>query len=109
MLLTGRAPDQLSAMEGAGALQTAMNLVLNSLFVGQSLGTFSVEPDGTVRLGVPVSQSVYVASTLATTNIDPSRNSVAAEAEWTVMPRVVASGGIGDRVGWADLFWEIRF
>ncbi len=109
MLLTGRAPEELSAQEGAGAADALAGLLLQSLFAGQSLGTFSIEPDGAVRLGVPVSQALYVASRLDPTNTNPTENTVSAEVEWTLIPHVVASGGVGDRVQWMDVFWEVRF
>ena len=108
ILLTGQSPEDLTSGEAEGAAQALADVFLNSLLAGQSVGTFSIEPDGSVRLGVPITPSIYAASQLSPTS-DPSRNALSLELEWSLAPRVVASGGIGDQVQWGDLFWEVRF
>jgi hypothetical protein len=108
LLITGRPPEELTAEAGAGAAEAMAGLLFSSLFAGQSLGTVAIEPDGSVRVGVPLTSTVYAASSLSPTP-NPSENSVTFEMEWTLLPRVVASGGIGNRSSWGDLFWEIRF
>jgi hypothetical protein len=108
ILLTGRAPDDLDSAQGQGTAQALAQLLLNSLFAGQSLGSFSIEPDGSVRLGVPISQSIYATSTLAATQ-NPTENRLSIGLEWSLFPKVVASGSVGDRRSNAELYWEIRF
>jgi len=108
ILLTGQAPDSLDSDQGQGTAQALAGLLLNSLFAGQSLGSFSIEPDGSVTLGVPISQSVYANSSLAP-SASATENRLTVGLEWSVLPRVVASGAVGDRTQSADLFWEIRF
>jgi len=108
ILLTGQAPDSLDSDQGQGTAQALAGLLLNSLFSGQSLGSFSIEPDGSVKLGVPISQSVYANSQLAP-SANPTENRLTVGLEWSVLPRVVASGAVGDRTQSADVFWEIRF
>jgi autotransporter translocation and assembly factor TamB len=108
ILLTGQAPSDLGSDQGQGTAQALAGLLLNSLFAGQSLGSFSIEPDGTVKLGVPVSQSVYANSSLSPT-ANPTENRLTFGLEWSLLPRVVASGTVGDRTQSADVFWEIRF
>ncbi|HHO51051.1 MAG TPA: hypothetical protein ENK18_09320 [Deltaproteobacteria bacterium] len=109
MLITGRAPDELSTTEGEGAMAALGQLLLQSLVGNQNLGTFSFDPDGTVRLAIPVSQDVRVASTYAPGQQELNENTVTAEAEVSLARGMVASGGVGDRLGWFDLFWEVRF
>lgn len=109
ILLTGQAPEDLSAESGAAATQALAGVLFNSLLGGQSLGTFTVEPDGSVRVGVPVAPKVYAASTISPLTTDPNENTLSVEGEWQLAPRLVASGGIGDQVSWGDIFWEIRF
>ena len=108
ILLTGQAPDSMDADQGQGTAQALAGLLLNSLFAGQSLGSFSIEPDGSVKLGVPISQAVYANSQLAP-SANPTENRLTVGLEWSVLPQVVASGAVGDRTQSADVFWEIRF
>lgn len=108
ILLTGQAPSELGADQGQGTAQALAGLLLNSLFAGQSLGSFSIEPDGSVVLGVPISQTIYANSSLSPT-ANPTENRLTFGLEWSVLPRVVASGTVGDRTQSADVFWEIRF
>jgi len=108
ILLTGRAPSDMDSAQGQGTAQALAQLLLNSMFAGQSLGSFSIEPDGSVRLGVPISQAVYASSTLAPTQ-SVTENRLSVGLEWSLLPRVVASGAVGDRRSSADVYWEIRF
>ncbi len=66
ILLTGRAPEELTSDQGAGTAEAVAGLLFNSVLGSESLGTLSIEPDGTVRMGVPVSNRVY-----ATTRLRP--------------------------------------
>jgi autotransporter translocation and assembly factor TamB len=108
ILLTGQSPAELSSGQAEGAAQALAGLFVNSLLSGKALGTLSIEPDNSVRLGVPVTPSVYARSTFAPF-ADFDDNALSLELEWSLARRVVASGGIGDQVQWGDLFWEIRF
>ena len=108
ILLTGRAPDTMDSSQGQGTAEALAQLLLNSVLSGQSLGSFSIEPDGSVRLGVPISQSIYANSTLAPTQ-NPTENRLSVGLEWSLLPKVVASGAVGDRRSSADVYWEIRF
>ena len=56
-LLTGRSPADMDATEGEGALQALAGVLFNSLLAGA--GSFSIEPDGTVRAGLPITTDVY--------------------------------------------------
>ena len=64
-LLTGRSPADMDATEGEGALQALAGVLFNSLLAGA--GSFSIEPDGTIRGGLPITTDVY-----ATTLLQPS-------------------------------------
>ncbi|MCB9685338.1 MAG: translocation/assembly module TamB domain-containing protein [Alphaproteobacteria bacterium] len=107
VLLTGTAPDQLTSDEGAGAVALAM-LLWSSVTSGTRLGSFSIEPDGSVRLGIPVSRSVHASSTWSVFS-DPTQNSFSFEVDWSLAPKLVFNGGVGNRVSWGDIYWEIRF
>lgn len=108
ILITGRAPEEIGGNQAQATAQALAGVFLNSLFAGQSLGNFTIDPEGAVEVGVPVSANVF-----ATTRITPSppldRNRIAIGIEWSIAPRLVLSGGLGDRRSWADVFWEIRF
>ena len=54
---------QLTADEGAGAANAMASLLLSSVLSGTRLGSFSIEPNGAVKLGIPVSQSIHATST----------------------------------------------
>ncbi|MEQ1500863.1 MAG: translocation/assembly module TamB domain-containing protein [Myxococcota bacterium] len=109
ILLTGKAPEELSSNQGAAATEALAGVLFNSLFAGQSFGTLTIEPNGSARLGVPVTPSVYATSTIVPMATDPNENSLAVEVEWTLLPRMVATAGIGDRRQWSNVYWEIRF
>ncbi|MBT3217598.1 MAG: hypothetical protein HN348_00770 [Proteobacteria bacterium] len=108
ILITGAAPDELNANQGQAAATALAGMLFNSVFSGVQLGSFSIEPDGSVTVGLPISSNLYAESSFSPT-ADIQENTVAAELEWTIAPRLVLSGGAGNRIKWADLFWEIRF
>ncbi len=105
ILLTGSAPDELTSDQGAGA---ALALLWSSAFAGMRLGSFSVEPSGAVRLGMPVSRRLYTSTTWALSQ-DPMVNQLTFEADWSLSKHVVLVGAVGDRQSWGDLYWEIKF
>jgi hypothetical protein len=105
ILLTGRAPEELDAEQGAGAAGALAALLATSV-LGPSLGSLEIEPDA-VRIGIPVTADVFASTTIATPR--PDENSITFQAEWSVLPQVVLSGAIGDRVSSGDLYWEVRF
>ncbi|TNE84687.1 MAG: hypothetical protein EP330_28875 [Deltaproteobacteria bacterium] len=108
ILLTGRAPDELSEGQGAAAASAAGGLLLQSVLGGTSLGGFSVEPDGTVSVGVPVAPSVFVRSTFSP-RPEIDENSVTVVAEWALARKLVLEAAWGDQESWGNLFWELRF
>lgn len=109
ILLTGQAPDELSANQGDAVTRMVAQTVLASLLSGQSIGTLTIEPDNSVRLGVPLSPSMYASTLVRPMIVDPNQNLLAVQLEWSLAPRLVVSGGLGDQMGWGDLFWEVRF
>jgi hypothetical protein len=108
VLLTGQAPEDLSAEQGQGAIQAVSDLLLNSVLGGVKLGSVSVEADGTVRVGVPLGRVVFVE-----TSLDPAapvnQNLITVEGEFRVLPRLVLDVAYGNRLIWANVFWETRF
>lgn len=112
ILLTGQAPEELTSAEGAGAAQilaTIGQTVVASVLGGRSLGTLSFDPDGAVRVSVPLTPTLHAATVYAPLSTDLEANSIALEAEWSILPRLVLSGALGDRTSHGDVFWEIRF
>jgi TamB, inner membrane protein subunit of TAM complex len=109
ILLTGRAPEDLTTLEGAGTAQLLAQTAFSNVLGGRSVGTLAVLPDGSVRLGVPVAPNFHAATVVSPFSTDPEANSLAVEAEWSIVPQVVLAGALGDRTSWADVFWEIRF
>lgn len=105
ILVTGSAPDELSADQGAGA---ALGLLWSSAFSGMRLGSFSIEPSGAVKLGMPVSRALYTSTTWSLTQ-DPTVNQLSFEADWSLSPHLVLVGALGDRSSTGDLFWEVKF
>jgi hypothetical protein len=105
ILVTGSAPDELSADQGAGA---ALGLLWSSAFSGMRLGSFSIEPSGAVRLGMPVSRRIYSSTTWSMSQ-DPTVNQLTFEADWSLSQHLVLNGGVGDRNSWGDVYWEWRF
>jgi hypothetical protein len=109
ILLTGRAPDELTSDQGSAAVETVTSTVLSTLLSGRSVGTLTIAPDNSVRFGIPVSSSIYATSFFNPTQTDPEQNTLALQLEWSPARWFVLSGGVGDRVGWGDVFWEVRF
>ncbi len=105
ILVTGTAPEELTADQGAGA---ALSLLWSSAFAGMRLGSFSIEPSGAVKLGIPVSRRIYTSTTWAMSQ-DPTVNQLTFEADWSLSRHVVVNGAVGDRQSWGDLYWEVRF
>lgn len=108
ILLTGRSPDDLSKDQGMAAASAAGGMLLQSVLGGTSFGGFSVEPDGTVSVGVPVAPSVFVRSSFSPAP-DTDENNVSVLVEWALARRLVLEAAWGDRHSWGDLFWEVRF
>ena len=105
-LITGRAPSDLDSNQAQGATTALAGLVLNSLLGGAS--SFSIEPDGSIRAGVPVSPDLY-ATTLAHPTPEAGENGFTVIIDWSVAQRLIASAGVGDQRQSADLYWEHRF
>jgi autotransporter translocation and assembly factor TamB len=105
-LITGRAPSDLDTTQAQGATSALAGLVLNSLLGGA--GSFSIEPDGSIRAGIPVSPDLY-ATTLAHPTPEAGENAFTVIIDWSLAPRLVASTGLGDQRQSADLYWEHRF
>ena len=106
VLLTGQAPEELTGQQGA--LDALGGLVLDSVLGGVNLGAVSVDADGTVVVGIPVRRNIFVESTV-TPRPDIDENIITVEGEWTLLPSLVLSAAYGDKLTWAQLFWEWRF
>lgn len=105
MLLTGEAPDDLSADEGASALA---GVLMGSVLGGADLGNVSIESDGSTKVTVPINQRVRAASTVSPFP-EPQENRYTLQVEWTLSPQLVLSGSLGDVISSVDLFLELRF
>ncbi len=83
-------------------------LLLNSVFSNLELGSLSIEPDGSVRVGLPLSDEVYAESLL---DLQPSldSNRVTLFLEWTMLPRLLLLTALGEKKSSAELLWEYRF
>ena len=107
ILLTGRAPDELSADQGRSAIEAVSDLLLNSVLGGVSLGSVSVESDGTVTVGLPVYRTVFL-ETAYTPAPRLNENSVRVEAEWSILPRLLLNASYGDRLVSGNVYYELR-
>jgi translocation and assembly module TamB len=107
MIVTGKEPQQLSSEQAQTADQLLMSLLLSSVLSKAKLGSVSIDPDGTVRIGLPLGR-VYAEGVY---RVDPEvdENRYAVDFEAQLGKRVVLEGVAGDRQIWADLFWELRF
>jgi hypothetical protein len=107
-LLTGRSPTELSSAEGRYAAEALSELLVDSVLGGIELGTVSVEPDGTLVVGLPVFDTVYLES-----RVNPfqqlNENAITVNGEWRILPKLVLQGSYGNRKVWALLGWEHRF
>ncbi len=108
MLITGREPDTLNADQGSAATDALVGLLLSSVLSGARLGSISYDPDGTVRVGIPVASDVYF-QTIVATQPSINENQFAGQVEWTIAPKVVLEVTVGDKQSNGDLFWETRF
>ena len=108
MLITGREPDTLTSDQGNAATQALVGLLLSSVLSGARLGNISYDPDGTVRIGLPVASDIYLETALATRpSIDD--NVFTGQIEWALAPKIVLEVAVGNQFSWGDLFWERRF
>jgi len=105
-LLTGRSPSDIDATEGEGALQALAGVLFNRLLAGA--GSFSIEPDGTVRAGLPITSDLY-ATTLLQPSPGPNESPFTVVLDWSLSPHLVSSTGLGIPRVWTNLFWELRF
>lgn len=108
ILLTGEAPEDLSASQGESALKVVGDLLLSGVIGGVSLGSMSVEADGTVRVGLPLYRTLFVESMVRPT-ARLQENTVTVEAEWSILPRLVLDARYGDRRVSGELAYELRF
>lgn len=108
IMLTGRLPEDTDGGDGSGMPQMLAGLVLDSLLGAQNLGNVSLSSDGTVRVGAPLSPTLY-ATVIASPAPDLTDNHFAGSVEWNIAPKVVMATSIGDVTSWLDLYWEIRF
>ena len=108
IMLTGRSPDENSNASTEAMPQALAGLVLDSLLGAQNLGNVSLSSDGTVRVGAPISPSLY-ATVVASPSSDIVDNHFSGEVEWNIAPKVVLASSVGDVTSWLDLYWEIRF
>ena len=108
ILLTGRAPADLTHSEGEFVASSLAGMLLNSVFTNLELGSLSVEPDGSIRVGLPVSDQLYAESLL---NFQPDLgdNHVTLQLEWTLLPRLLMLTSLGEQKSGADVMWEYRF
>ena len=108
VLLTGRSPTELSSAEGRYAAEALSELLVDSVLGGIELGSVSVEPDGTLVVGLPVFDTVYLES-----RVNPfqqlNENAITVNGEWRILPKLVLQGSYGNRKVWALLGWEHRF
>jgi len=108
ILLTGQAPDDLTAEGGAATLSSLTGLLLNSVFGGMQIGSVGIDADGSIRVGVPVYRTLYLESILNPTP-EWNENQFTFGAEWTIIPRLVLDGSFGNRISELYLNWEYRF
>jgi autotransporter translocation and assembly factor TamB len=107
MLLTGQEPQNLSAGQGVAADQALVSLLLSSVFGGSKIRSFSIEADGTVRVGLPTGRFRTELVYSMTQELD--ENQYAVDFEIPIWRKLVLDGLVGDRESWMDVFWELRF
>ena len=108
MLITGRELDTLNSDQGSAATEALVGLLLSSVLSGARLGSVSYDPDGTVRVGIPVFSTVYL-ETAFDTQPNIGDNQLEVQAEWAIASKLVFEATIGTQFNYADLFWETRF
>lgn len=108
ILLTGEAPGDLSGDQGQAAAQAMGDMLLQSVLGSMNLGNVSVQADGSVTVGIPVNNSLYV-DLLLDPQPGPQENPVTAILEWSILPKLLLSVALGNPQLWGDLFWEYKF
>lgn len=109
ILLTGEAPEELSANQGEAALKAMSDLLVSGLLGGVNLGgSVAIEADGTVRVGVPLARTVYLESQLKPT-AGLQENTITVQGEWNLTPQLVLDARYGDRRVSGELAYELRF
>lgn len=108
MLITGRAPESMSANEGMSTAQALAGLLLNSALAGTNLGNVSIDPSGSVEIGFPISERTYAVSRF-NGRATPEQNRLSVQLEWAMAPRLLWVVGAGEVYQWTDLVWERRF
>jgi hypothetical protein len=108
ILLTGRAPADLTRNEGEFVASSLAGMLLNSVFSNLEIGSLSVESDGSIRVGAPLSDKLYAESLL---NFQPDLgdNHVTLQLEWTILSRLLMLTSLGEEKSGLDVMWEYRF
>ena len=108
LLLTGQPPDEVGADEGQAA-QAVAGLLASSVLGGANLGVIDIQPDGSLRIGIPIDRQLYGSVYLAPLETDVDENKVEVEMEWVILDNFVLSGRYGDVNSGGELLWEHRF
>ncbi|MBA2320154.1 MAG: translocation/assembly module TamB domain-containing protein, partial [Deltaproteobacteria bacterium] len=108
VLITGAPPEELTSNQGEAAAEAVAGLLLNSVLAGTNLGNLSIAPDGSVTVGLPVSQRIY-AESLFKPGATVDENVIALRVEWTMFPRLVLSAALGDYESTSDVYWQVKF
>lgn len=108
ILLTGRAPDDLTHNEGEFVASAIAGMLLNSVFSNLEIGSLAVDADGSIRVGAPLSDQLY-AESLLSFQPDLGDNHVTLQLEWTMLPRLLMLTSLGEQKSGVDLMWEYRF
>jgi hypothetical protein len=109
ILLTGRSPTELSDQQGTAAAGALAGLMLNSAIGGSRVGSFSLDPDGSIRMVMPnILKNVY-GETVIRPMPDVDEDTWQLELEWAVTKELVLDTTMGDVNKAADLFWELRW
>lgn len=106
ILVTGQAPND---MDGAKATNAFMELAGRSLLGGSGLGQIRFDPDGSLRVGLPVPSSKVGLEWIWTPKPGLERNQMTLDFEYQVAPQLVLSGAWGSRRSWIDVYLERRF
>jgi hypothetical protein len=107
ILLTGRAPDDLTGDQGRAALEAAGNLLLSSVLGNVSLGSVQVDASGAVRVGIPVYRTVFVETTY-NPNARVDQNTITVQLEWSILPKLLLQAAYGNRRIFGNLVYELR-
>jgi hypothetical protein len=83
--------------------------MLNSAIGGSRVGSFSLDPDGSIRMVMPnILKNVY-GETVIRPMPDVDEDTWQLELEWAVTKELVLDTTMGDVNKAADLFWELRW